>query len=123
MELTKDQYEDLLNRINRKIIISKSQLRKETVKIEKNEAFGMDFTGKIHVIENAITTKSLIELTYDSSEFPEGENIILCTPLMLTRESTDTFVDVLIEPEKTQKKLSLASAISVKKIRGAILNG
>lgn len=123
MELTKDQYEDLLNRINRKIIISKSQLRKETVKIEKKEAFGMDFTGKIHVIENAITTKSLIELTYDSSEFPEGENIILCYPLMLTRESTDTFVDVLIEPEKTQKKLSLASAISVKKIPGAILNG
>ena len=106
MELTKDQYEDLLNRINRKIIISKSQLRKETVKIEKNEAFGMDFTGKIHVIENAITTKSLIELTYDSSEFPEGENIILCTPLMLTRESTDTFVDVLIEPEKTQELIN-----------------
>ena len=122
MELTKDQYEDLLNRINRKIIISEVQLRKETVKVEKVEAYGMDFSGKIHVIENAISTKSLIELTYDAPELPEGKNIFLCTPLMLTREFSDTFVDVLIEPEKTQKTLSLASAISVKKLRGAILN-
>ncbi|MBQ1983728.1 MAG: hypothetical protein II232_03760, partial [Spirochaetaceae bacterium] len=122
MELTKDQYEDLLNRINRKIIISKEQLRKETVKVEKTEAFGMDFSGKIHVIENAISTKKLIEITYESSNSPEGKNIILCTPLMLSREATDTFVDVLIEPEKTQKSLSLGSAISVKKLRGAILN-
>ncbi len=123
MELTKEQYEDLLNRINRKIIISKTQLRKETVRAEKIEAFGMDFSGKIHVIENAISSRSLIELTYEATDLPEGKNIILCTPLILTREATDTFVDVLIEPEKTQKTLSLASAISVKKIRGAILNG
>ncbi len=123
MELTKDQYEDLLNRINRKIIISKEQLRKETVKVEKTEAFGMDFSGKIHVIENAISTRSLIEVTYEATDLPEGKNNIICTPLMLTREATDTFVDVLIEPEKTQKSLSLGSAISVKKIRGAILNG
>ena len=122
MELTKDQYEDLLNRINRKIIIQKSQLRKETVKVEKTEAFGMDFSGKIHVIENAISSRNLIEITYESSNSPEGKNIIIGSPLFLTREATDTFVDIILEPEKTQKTLSLASAISVKKLRGAILN-
>ena len=122
MELSKEQYEDLLNRINRKIIISKVQLRKETVKVEKTEAFGMDFSGKIHVIENAISTKKLIEITYESSDSPEGKNIIIGSPLFLTREASDTFVDIILEPEKTQKTLSLASAISVKKLRGAILN-
>ena len=122
MELSKDQYDDLLNRINRKIIISKVQLRKETVKVEKTEAFGMDFSGKIHVIENAISTKKLIEITYESSDSPEGKNIIIGSPLFLTREASDTFVDIILEPEKTQKTLSLASAISVKKLRGAILN-
>lgn len=122
MELTKDQYEDLLNRINRKIIIQKSQLRKETVKVEKTEAFGMDFSGKIHVIENAISAKKLIEITYESSNSPEGKNVIIGLPLLLTRESSDTFVDVIIEPEKTQKTLSLANAISIKKLRGSILN-
>ena len=122
MELTKDQYEDLLNRINRKIIIQKSQLRKETVKVEKTEAFGMDFSGKIHVIENAISAKKLIEITYESSNSPEEKNVIIGLPLLLTRESSDTFVDVIIEPEKTQKTLSLANAISIKKLRGSILN-
>lgn len=122
MDLTKEQYEDLLNRINRKIIISKVQLRKETVKVEKTEAFGMDFSGKIHVIENAISSRNLIEVTYESSNSPEGKNIIIGSPLFLTREVSDTFVDVILEPEKTQKTLSLASAISVKKLRGAILN-
>lgn len=122
MDLTKEQYEDLLNRINRKIIISKVQLRKETVKVEKTEAFGMDFSGKIHVIENAISSRNLIEITYESSNSPEGKNIVIGSPLFLTREVSDTFVDVILEPEKTQKTLSLASAISVKKLRGAILN-
>ena len=122
MELTKDQYEDLLNRINRKIIISKVQLRKETVKVEKTEAFGMDFSGKIHVIENAISSRNLIEVTYESLNSPEGKNIVIGSPLFLTRETSDTFVDIILEPEKTQKTLSLASAISVKKLRGAILN-
>ena len=122
MDLTKEQYEDLLNRINRKIIISKVQLRKETVKVEKTEAFGMDFSGKIHVIENAISSRNLIEITYESSNSPEGKNIIIGSPLFLTREVSDTFIDVILEPEKTQKTLSLASAISVKKLRGAILN-
>ena len=122
MDLTKEQYEDLLNRINRKIIISKVQLRKETVKVEKTEAFGMDFSGKIHVIENAISSRNLIEITYESSNSPEGKNIIIGSPLFLTREVSDTFVDVILEPEKTQQTLSLASAISVKKLRGAILN-
>ena len=122
MDLTKEQYEDLLNRINRKIIISKVQLRKETVKVEKTEAFGMDFSGKIHVIENAISSRNLIEITYESSNSPEGKNIIIGSPLFLTRVVSDTFVDVILEPEKTQKTLSLASAISVKKLRGAILN-
>ena len=114
--------QDLLNRINRKIIIQKSQLRKETVKVEKTEAFGMDFSGKIHVIENAISAKKLIEITYESSNSPEGKNVIIGLPLLLTRESSDTFVDVIIEPEKTQKTLSLANAISIKKLRGSILN-
>ena len=122
MDLTKEQYEDLLNRINRKIIISKVQLRKETVKVEKTEAFGMDFSGKIHVIENAISSRNLIEVTYESLNSPEGKNIVIGSPLFLTRETSDTFVDIILEPEKTQKTLSLASAISVKKLRGAILN-
>ena len=123
MELTKEQYEDLLNRINRKIVITKTQLRKETVKVEKIEAFGMDFSGKIHVIENAISSKSFIEISYEANNLPEGKQVILGTPISLSKDINDTYVEILVEPEKTQKTLSLASALSVKKIRGAILNG
>ena len=123
MELTKEQYEDLLNRINRKIVITKTQLRKETVKVEKIEAFGMDFSGKIHVIENAISSKSFIEISHEANNLPEGKQVILGTPISLSKDINDTYVEILVEPEKTQKTLSLASALSVKKIRGAILNG
>ena len=109
--------------INRKIVITKTQLRKETVKVEKIEAFGMDFSGKIHVIENAISSKSFIEISYEANNLPEGKQVILGTPISLSKDINDTYVEILVEPEKTQKTLSLASALSVKKIRGAILNG
>lgn len=121
MDISKEQAEGLRNRINRKIIISKVQLRAESVKPEKTEAFGMDFSGKIHIIESAISTKSLIEVSYDDSQSSNGIKVHLATPLSLERDLNDTYVNVKIEPEHTLQKLSLGTARSVKRIRGSIL--
>ena len=69
-----------------------------------------------------ILSTTLAGYTIESSNSPEGKNIIIGSPLFLTREVSDTFVDVILEPEKIQKTLSLANAISIKKLRGSILN-
>ena len=52
-------------------------------------------------------SRNLIEVTYESLNSPEGKNIVIGSPLFLTRETSDTFVDIILEPEKTQKTLSI----------------
>ncbi len=63
MQISQEQKEGLFSRIDRRVIISEEQLRPESVRFEKLEAFGMDYQGKMHVIENAISAKSLVEIT------------------------------------------------------------
>ena len=63
MHISQDQKDGLLSRIDRRVIITEDQLRPESIRFEKLEASGMDYQGKMHVIENAVLEKCLIELT------------------------------------------------------------
>ena len=120
LNLTLEQKEGLLTRISRKIIVNPKQLRADSVKIEKIEANGMDFHGKIHVVETAIKTENLIELSYDDQNAENGLVVYLGLPLSLEKRAGDSFVKISLEPEKKLTVLSLGKARNVKRIRGSI---
>ena len=120
LNLTLEQKEGLLTRISRKIIVNPKQLRADSVKIEKIEANGMDFHGKIHVAETAIKTENLIELSYDDQNAENGLVVYLGLPLSLEKRAGDSFVKISLEPEKKLTVLSLGKARNVKRIRGSI---
>lgn len=120
LQLSSEYKDCLLTRISRKIIVNPKQLRADSVKIEKLEASGMDFLGKIYVTENAIKTENLIELSYDDQNAENGLVVYLGLPLSLEKQIGDTFVKISLEPEKNLTVLSLGKARSVKRIRGAI---
>ena len=56
-----EQKEGLSDRIDRRIVINAEQLRPTSVRFEKLEATGMDFSGKLHVIDSSIESDSMIE--------------------------------------------------------------
>ena len=114
-ELTQEEYECLLFRVNRKIVLDESQLKKESVKFAKLEATGMDFPGKVHIIEQAVTDRSMIEITFMSSENPNG---VLATGIPVSTEKSDDDVSVTMKMNGTSvmKTFSISQASKVRRV-------
>lgn len=110
-----EQIDGLNSRISRKIIINANQLRGDSVRFEKIEASGMDFLGKIHIVEHAISSDSMIEIAYDG--FDEH---ILGTPLSIEKRDNDAFIKLKTQPEGDLQIFSVSKANFIKRIRGSI---
>lgn len=123
LNIPAEQAEGLRLRIQRKIILNPSQLRPESVKAERIEAGGMDFQGKVHVIEYAVSTGNMIELVYDDSNSENGTKELLGTPIAIEKHTGDYMVKIRIEPSKEIQTLSIGRARTVKRIRGSIFRG
>lgn len=121
MAITPEQREGLLLRINRKIILTPQQLNADSVKLEQIEANGMDYQGKVHVAESAITQNMMLELEYDDKKMPDGLAIIVGTPVSVEKNPVDSVVHLVVEPEHEERAFSLGQARNVKRIRGSVL--
>lgn len=109
---TPEQHRVLLERIERRIIVNKEQLRANSVKFENIEAGAMDFTGKVHIVESAIQNGSLLEILVKENSSP-----ITGVPVSLDKKNDMTVV--LSWKENGETKLAsvpLRIALYVKKI-------
>ena len=118
MNITVEQREGLLLRINRKIILTPSQLNADSVKLEQIEANGMDFQGKVHVAESAITQNMMLELEFDTKE--DGVFVVVGTPILIDKSPEDSTVRLLVEPKHEEQEFSLGKARNVRRIRGNV---
>lgn len=111
MNLPQDQKEGLLDRINRRIVLNKSQLVGESVRFEKVEAGGMDYTGKIHVIESAIQNGGILEVALDSGNSVAGR------PTELNKKAPNA--QLILELSSSGEKICIpvSSAVRIKKTR------
>lgn len=109
--------EVLRSRIDRRIVLSPSQLDPESVRVEKIEARGMDFLGKVRIAEYAITSGSLLEIAYDEKE---GNRTMLGRPVSTEKRTGDVLLKIITEPDHVIETVSIGKAILVKRIRGSI---
>lgn len=122
MNLPKEQKEELLLRIRRKTIVHSAQLRSDSVRPEKTEAFGMDFLGKIHVLESAIAFSDLVEIN-------SAGCIVTGFPVKIEKSAGDAVLVLQSDDVKNadikngteSQKISVAQARSVKRIRSSVL--
>lgn len=116
MEMASEQKEGLSDRIDRRIILNAEQLRPTSVRFEVLEATGMDYSGKIHVIENAIDNGCMIEFsTADNS------NVVMATPVFLLNKKTNASLRLTTEPDKAELEIPVGTIQYVKKLRGSVL--
>ena len=122
MNLPKEQKEELLLRINRKTIVHSAQLRSDSVRPEKTEAFGMDFLGKIHVLESAIAFSDLVEIN-------SAGGIVTGFPVKIEKSAGDAVLVLQSDDVKNtdtkngteSQKISIGQARSIKRIRSSVL--
>lgn len=119
LSLDSDFFEALKSRIERKIILNPSQLDPESVRIEKIEARGMDFLGKIRIAEYALASGALVEIELETQT---ESRTILGRPIAIEKQTGDALLTVLIEPDLVSEVVSLGKALLVRRIRGSIFS-
>ena len=69
MQLSKPERDELTARIDRRLVLSEAQLEKSSLRYEKLEARGIDYSGKLAIAKQAADSGSLVEI---SMPCPDG---------------------------------------------------
>ena len=111
------QKESLLNRISRRLIVSKTQLTPSAVRSEILEADGMDFSGKVHLIEAAIKESDLLELTLPDYKGGETYFTLVGTPLGLSRTDDEAVLRLSVRPSDTIENVIVSRITYLRRLR------
>ena len=114
---SKQVTEMLRVRIERGIILSEEQISSDSVKIEILEADGMNYAGKVRLLENAISQGDSVEISMPDEKNPAQINILLGKPVNLIKQETDSIVKLAIETEDELPDIKLLSVSRAHKIR------
>ena len=83
----------------------------------------MNYAGKIHLLENAINSGDLIEITIPDEKNSSVINKILGQPLMILKQANDSLVKIAINDEQENCSIrfhSVSRANHIKIIRTSI---
>jgi hypothetical protein len=90
MQLPKAERDELSARIERRLVLTGSQLKDVSIKYEKLEARGLDYVGKAVIAKQAIGSRSPVEIMWLS---PEGqENRFIGIPEALDKQGGETLL-------------------------------
>jgi hypothetical protein len=101
LSFSKEERDELSARIDRRLILNESQLESASLRYEKLEARLLDYVGKAAVAKQAISSKSLVEVTWPhprrgvsqiigipaALEKAGGESVLVLTPLSSNSDS------------------------------------
>ncbi len=118
MDVDPDIREALRSRVERRIVISPEQLDPASVRIEKIEARGMDFLGKVRIAEHAMASGALLEVKLDEKDGP----LLLGRPVSTEKRSGDLVVSLALEGSGEVVAVSLGRANLVRRVRGSIFS-
>ena len=91
MDLNKNEKESLNYRISNRLILTEEQLTNASIRAEILEADGMDFAGKVHLIEAAIQDDDKLELTY-SQYSGKGWNTVTGKALSISKQENEVIM-------------------------------
>ena len=98
LDLTKNQRECLENRIRNRLILTKEQLAKTSVRSEILEAEGMDFGGKLHLFEAGLKENDMMELTLPQFDNENEYFKVIGHTLGITKQTGDAVVRFQVYP-------------------------
>ncbi|GHT67350.1 helicase [Spirochaetia bacterium] len=93
MKLPRPERDELAARIERRLVLSESQLSGASLRYEKLEARGLDYVGKAAIAKQAIASKSLVEV-----KWPHAAGMQQCFGIPLALEKTEGESVLVINP-------------------------
>jgi hypothetical protein len=116
MNLGAEQREELTARINRRLVLSESQLKDAVVRYEKLEARGLDYAGKIMIAKQAIARRTPVEASWTVRQ--KQENVIGIPKAL--EKADDESVLVMESPEGNTIRIPLGKISLLRRIKKSI---
>lgn len=117
MDVDKNVRESLLNRINQRMIISPEQLKKAFVRSEILEVSGTDYTGKFHIIKDAMGEQNTMEITIPDSEHSGQYITLIGEPVYIQPQESDAIVMFNILPKRDSQSFLLSKITRLRRLR------
>ena len=98
LNLNKNQRESLQNRIANRLILTPEHLAQTTVRSEILEADGMDFSGKLHLLEAGLKENDMMEITLPQFDNENEYFKVIGRSLGITKQTGDAVVRFEVYP-------------------------
>ncbi|MCQ2584946.1 MAG: helicase-associated domain-containing protein [Treponema sp.] len=116
-DFDEQQVESLQARIRNHLIISETQLVSTSVRSEIINADGIDFHGKIHLIDTAIKNNDILELVLPKPDGSDGEIVVLVHPLKVIKNEGEAVLKFEVPPDREQRSFMVSRILHIKRIR------
>lgn len=117
------QQEDVLSaRIEKGVILSEEQLKAETVRLEILEADGMNYAGKVRLVENAISAGDSLEIFMPADRSGSVMKTFVGKPILISKNSGDCLLKFQTEPDGDIKLFSVSMANRIRLIKTSVFN-
>lgn len=117
------QQEDVLSaRIEKGVILSEEQLKAETVRLEILEADGMNYAGKVRLVENAISARDSLEIFMPADRSGSVMKTFVGKPILISKNSGDCLLKFQTEPDGDIKLFSVSMANRIRLIKTSVFN-
>ncbi len=115
--MEKQQKESLNHRISSRLILSENQLKTAAVRTEILEADGMDFSGKVHLIEAAVKDEDLMELQLPNADGKGDFFTIVGHPLGISKQPGEAVMRFEVEPTKEIENFLVSRITHLRRLR------
>lgn len=114
MKLSKQEQEELESRIERRVVVSETQLKDTSFRYERLEARSMDYVGKTGIVRQAISTGSLLEVSCLNGDK------ILGTPETLEKKGNEMVLTIKSRNGGEPLKINLGKISLIRRIKQSI---
>lgn len=117
LEMDEHVKESLEHRISSRLILSENQLKTASVRTEILEADGMDFAGKVHLIEAAVKDEDLMELQLPTADGKGDFFTMIGKPLSISRQPGEAVMRFQVEPTGDIQNLLVSRITHLRRLR------
>jgi len=109
--------ESLEHRISSKMILTVDQMHKAAIKTEILEAGGMDFAGKVHLIDATIKEDEMMEIQMPEANGSGKFFTMVGKPLILAKQPGEAVMRFQVEPSKESISILVSQITHLKRLR------
>ncbi len=117
--LNPDEKKGFRVRIEKKLILYPDQIQRGNIKTEKTEVSGMDYIGKVRLIERALDSKNeLLEITFGNPI--EKLTTYLVKPIGFDKSKEDLILNTITLPEEKEIRFKIRKMSKIKRLKSSL---